>query len=142
MVITTNLEKPRPEPRFLIVDNSWWMRVALMRFFKNNGYNAAGLSDSRKVKGWLESNPCDGILWDIHVKKVDVLAILADVRKTYTNKELPIVIFAPEMKRNCALLTEIAKRGLSVMYLQKIKGPREALRILVKAYWEAKSRRG
>jgi DNA-binding response OmpR family regulator len=49
------------------------------------------LTDSSKAESWLDLNPCDGLILDIGMPKIDGLTLISKVREKHPN--LPIVMF-------------------------------------------------
>lgn len=76
---------------FLIVDDNRLLNRFLTTFFREKGHNAAALTDGTKVESWLEKNPCDAIVLDIGLPKVDGLTLISVIRQKHP--ELPIVMF-------------------------------------------------
>ncbi|HEY2343638.1 MAG TPA: response regulator, partial [Chthoniobacteraceae bacterium] len=52
---------------------------------------AFSLTDGNKALGWLEANPCDAIILDIGMPKIDGLSLISMIREKFA--ELPIVMF-------------------------------------------------
>ncbi len=76
---------------FLIVDDNRLLNRFLTTFFREKGHTAASLTDGLKVEAWLEKNPCDAIILDIGLPKVDGLTLITMIRGKHP--ELPIVMF-------------------------------------------------
>lgn len=76
---------------FLIVDDNRLLNRFLTTFFRDKGHTTASLTDGTKVESWLEKNPCDGIILDIGLPKVDGLTLISVIRQKHP--ELPIVMF-------------------------------------------------
>jgi CheY-like chemotaxis protein len=55
------------------------------------GHVASSLTDSSKVESWLDLNPCDAVILDIGMPKVDGLTLITIIREKYA--DLPIVMF-------------------------------------------------
>jgi DNA-binding response OmpR family regulator len=49
------------------------------------------LTDGSKVESWLNLNPCDAVILDIGMPKIDGLSLISIIRATHA--ELPIIIF-------------------------------------------------
>lgn len=76
---------------FLIVDDNRLLNRFLTTFFREKGHAAAALPDGLKVDAWLEKNPCDAIVLDIGLPKVDGLTLISMIREKHP--DLPIVMF-------------------------------------------------
>ena len=76
---------------FLVVDDNRLLNRFLTTYLRGKGHQASSLTDSSKVESWLDLNPCDAIILDIGMPKVDGLTLVAQVRAKYP--ELPIVMF-------------------------------------------------
>jgi DNA-binding response OmpR family regulator len=49
------------------------------------------LTDGSKVESWLNLNPCDAVILDIGMPKIDGLSLISVIREHHA--ELPIIIF-------------------------------------------------
>ena len=76
---------------FLVVDDNRLLNRFLTTYLRGKGHQASSLTDSSKVESWLDLNPCDAIILDIGMPKVDGLTLVAQVREKYP--DLPIVMF-------------------------------------------------
>ncbi len=76
---------------FLVVDDNRLLNRFLTTYLRSKGHQASSLTDSSKVESWLDLNPCDAIILDIGMPKVDGLTLVAQVREKYA--DLPIVMF-------------------------------------------------
>jgi len=76
---------------FLVVDDSPLLTRILCTYLKNMGHQCSAILDSTKVEEWLAENPCDAMILDIVMPKLDGLELISIIRKKYPI--LPIVIF-------------------------------------------------
>ena len=76
---------------FLIVDDSPLLTRVLVAYLKSLGHSCDAVLDSTETETWLAANPCDAVILDIVMPKIDGLALISIIRKNYEN--LPIVIF-------------------------------------------------
>ena len=76
---------------FLIVDDNRLLNRFLTTFFRDKGHGCASLTEGTKVESWLDKNPCDAIILDIGLPKVDGLTLISVIREKHP--ELPIVMF-------------------------------------------------
>lgn len=76
---------------FLVVDDNRLLNRFLTSFLRSKGHAAASLTDATKVEAWLALNPCDGIILDIGMPKIDGITLISMIRANYA--DLPIVMF-------------------------------------------------
>ena len=76
---------------FLVVDDNRLLNRFLTTFLRSKGHAASSLTDGSKVEAWLELNPCDAIILDIGMPKIDGLTLISMIRVRYA--DLPIVMF-------------------------------------------------
>src|ERR1700679_4275394 len=76
---------------FLVVDDNWLLNRFLTSYLRGKGHEASSLTDSSKVEAWLDANPCDGLILDIGMPKIDGLTLIPQVRAKHA--DLPIVMF-------------------------------------------------
>lgn len=76
---------------FLVVDDNRLLNRFLTTFFRDKGHSAASLTDGLKVEAWLEKNPCDAVILDIGLPKVDGITLISVIRQKFPH--LPIVMF-------------------------------------------------
>ena len=65
---------------FLVVDDNRLLNRFLTSYLRGKGHGAPSLTDSSKVESWLELNPCDGLILDIGMPKIDGLTLITQVR--------------------------------------------------------------
>jgi len=76
---------------FLVVDDNHLLNRFLTTYFQNKGHNCSALSDATKVLSWLDLNPCEAIILDVGMPKIDGLSLISMVRAQHPN--LPIIMF-------------------------------------------------
>jgi DNA-binding response OmpR family regulator len=106
---------------FLVVDDNRLLNRFLTTYLRGKGHAAASLTDSSKVEAWLELNPCDAIILDIGMPKVDGLTLITMIREKYT--DLPIVMFTGLGYDEEAMQT--ARKAGANGYVSKGLGPSE-----------------
>src|SRR5258708_11542174 len=80
-----------PFMNFLVVDDNRLLNRFLTTYLRGTGHQAASLTDSSKGESWLDLNPCDGLILDIGMPKIDGLTLISKLRENHSN--LPIVMF-------------------------------------------------
>ena len=106
---------------FLVVDDNRLLNRFLTTYLRGKGHGAASLTDSSKVEAWLELNPCDAIILDIGMPKVDGLTLITMIREK--NADLPIVMFTGLGYDEEAMQT--ARKAGANGYVSKGLGPSE-----------------
>jgi two-component system, OmpR family, response regulator len=76
---------------FLVVDDNRLLNRFLTTYLRKKGHTAASLLDSTKVDAWLDTYPCDGLILDVGLPKLDGISLISVVRAKHAN--LPIVMF-------------------------------------------------
>lgn len=76
---------------FLVVDDNRLLNRFLVTYLRSKGHACSSLTDGLKVEGWLELNPCDAIILDIGMPKIDGLTLVSMIRAKHA--DLPIIIF-------------------------------------------------
>ncbi len=76
---------------FLIVDDDRDLNESLAGFFRGKGHAAASLSDASKVGEWVKDHPCDAVVLDLGMPKIDGLSLIHIIRDHRPG--LPIIIF-------------------------------------------------
>ena len=76
---------------FLVVDDNRLLNRFLVTYLRSKGHSCSSLTDGSKVESWLNLNPCDAVILDIGMPKIDGLSLISIIRTTHT--ELPIIIF-------------------------------------------------
>jgi DNA-binding response OmpR family regulator len=92
LYICANLVNQAQSPMdFLVVDDNRLLNRFLTTYLQGKGHRCASLADSLKVEAWLESHPCDAVILDIGMPKIDGLTLISLIRQHHA--ELPIIIF-------------------------------------------------
>lgn len=76
---------------FLVVDDNRLLNRFLVTYLESKGHKADALTDGSKVESWLDLNPCDAVILDIGMPKIDGLTLISIIRENY--QALPIIIF-------------------------------------------------
>lgn len=106
---------------FLVVDDNRLLNRFLTTYLRGKGHVASSLADSTKVEAWLDLNPCDGLILDIGMPKIDGLTLISHVRATYP--DLPIVMFTGLGYDEDAM--QAARKAGANGYVSKGLGPSE-----------------
>jgi len=118
---------------FLVVDDNRLLNRFLTTYLRGKGHTASSLTDSTKVTAWLELNPCDGLILDIGMPKIDGISLIAVVREKHA--DLPIVMFTGLGYDEDAM--QAARKAGANGYVSKGLGPSEIysalMRVIVRA---------
>ena len=113
---------------FLVVDDNRLLNRFLTTFLRSKGHAASSLTDGSKVEAWLELNPCDAIILDIGMPKIDGLTLISMIRVRYA--DLPIVMFTGLGYDEEAM--QIARKAGANGYVSKGLGPSEIYSALLR----------
>jgi len=113
---------------FLVVDDNRLLNRFLTTYLRGKGHAAASLTDSSKVESWLDLNPCDAIILDINMPKIDGLVLISRIRAKFA--ELPIVMFTGLGYDEEAMQT--ARKAGANGYVSKGLGPTEIYSALMR----------
>jgi two-component system OmpR family response regulator len=113
---------------FLVVDDNRLLNRFLTTFLRSKGHAASSLTDGSKTEAWLELNPCDAIILDIGMPKIDGLTLISLIRAKYPN--LPIVMFTGLGYDEEAM--QVARRAGANGYVSKGLGPSEIYSALMR----------
>ena len=113
---------------FLVVDDNRLLNRFLTTYLRGKGHAAASLTDSSKVESWLDLNPCDAIILDINMPKIDGLELISRIRQKFA--ELPIVMFTGLGYDEDAMQT--ARKAGANGYVSKGLGPTEIYSALMR----------
>ena len=113
---------------FLVVDDNRLLNRFLTTYLRGKGHAAASLTDGSKVEAWLQLNPCDAIILDIGMPKIDGLTLISMIRVTYP--DLPIVMFTGLGYDEDAM--QVARRAGANGYVSKGLGPSEIYSALMR----------
>ena len=113
---------------FLVVDDNRLLNRFLTTYLRGKGHGAASLTDGSKAEAWLQLNPCDAIILDIGMPKIDGLTLITMIRVTYP--DLPIVMFTGLGYDEDAM--QVARRAGANGYVSKGLGPSEIYSALMR----------
>ena len=113
---------------FLVVDDNRLLNRFLTTFLRGKGHICSSLSDSSKVVSWLDLNPCDAIILDIGMPKIDGIALTALIREKHA--ALPIVMFTGLGYDEEAM--QSARKAGANGYVSKGLGPSEIYSALMR----------
>ncbi len=111
----------------LLVDDNRLLNRFLTTFFRDKGHTVASLTDGLKLEGWLEKNPCDAIILDIGLPKVDGLTLTSMIREKHAT--LPIVMFTGLGYDDDAM--QKARTAGANAYVSKTLGPSEIYNVVM-----------
>jgi DNA-binding response OmpR family regulator len=119
---------------FLVVDDNRLLNRFLTTYLRGKGHTAASLTDSTKVTAWLELNPCDGLILDIGMPKIDGITLITSVREKHP--ELPVVMFTGLGYDEDAM--QAARKAGANGYVSKGLGPAEIYAALMRVIQHAR----
>lgn len=114
---------------FLIVDDNRLLSRFFVTFIHSKGHECAALDSGVHLEAWLELNPCDGLILDIGLPKIDGISLISLVRSKHP--KLPIIIFTG-MGFDEQLMEAAQKAGANG-YVSKGLGPMETYCALMRA---------
>ena len=120
---------------FLVVDDNRLLNRFLTTFLRSKGHAASSLTDGSKVEAWLELNPCDAIILDIWMPKIDGLTLISMIRVRYA--DLPIVMFTGLGYDEEAM--QVARKAGANGYVSKGLGPSEIYSALMRVIGQQSS---
>jgi two-component system response regulator HydG len=129
-------EPERRRPRVLVVDDRLEMAEMVADGLTDRGYDAVGLSSSRKALELLESEPVEALVTDLRMPELDGLALLAASRKLAP--ERPVIVMTAFGAVDSAV--ESIRRG-AYHYLTKPFKQEELAIFLERALQEGRLRR-
>src|SRR3954467_15432557 len=121
---------------FLVVDDNRLLNRFLTTYLRGKGHVASSLTDSSKVEAWLELNPCDGLILDIGMPKIDGLSLISVVRAKHA--DLPIVMFTGLGYDEDAM--QAARKAGANGYVSKGLGPSEIYSALMRVLAHQRTR--
>ncbi len=113
---------------FLVVDDNRLLNRFLTTYLRSKGHNSASLTDSSKVVSWLDLNPCDAIILDIGMPKIDGITLISMIREKFAR--LPIVMFTG-LGYDEEAMQAVRKAGANG-YVSKGLGPSEIYSALMR----------
>ena len=76
----------------LVVDDSPVIRRVLSVTFERNGYEVEAAEDGEEALSIMEDVDFDIIYSDIRMPNMDGIALLQEIRKSYSSTELPVIM--------------------------------------------------
>lgn len=123
---------------FLVVDDNRLLNRFLTTYLRGKGHSCASLADSSKVMNWLETNPCDAIILDIGMPKIDGICLTGMIREKHS--ALPIVMFTGLGYDEEAM--QAARKAGANGYVSKGLGPSEIYSALMRVLNQATAQGG
>jgi len=80
--------------RALIVDDEESVRKYCRAILEGEGFHCEELSDGRRVHDSLQASPCDAVLLDVHMPKVDGVEVLERLRASAPVPNLKIIMMS------------------------------------------------
>lgn len=102
--------------RIIACDDEIQILEVLKQFLMMSGHTVEVTTDSTTVMAMLERRPCDLVILDYHMEKLDGRALLAEIRKKYSPVEVPVAFLSGEKEKS--FLQDIAKLGISAFFLK------------------------
>ena len=96
--VTVNTES---RAHLLVIDDDPLMRKLLARVLGARGYHATMAEDGQQAKELLSKQPFDLILTDVHMPKVDGIAVLKLVREL--DADFPVILFTASPSADTAI---------------------------------------
>ena len=113
---------------FLVVDDNRLLNRFLTTYLRSKGHGCSSLADSSKVVEWLERNPCDAVILDIGMPKIDGISLISMIREKHAS--LPIVMFTGLGYDEEAM--QAARKAGANGYVSKGLGPSEIYSALMR----------
>jgi two-component system OmpR family response regulator len=113
---------------FLVVDDNRLLNQFLITYLKSKGHDCAALTDGSKAESWLDLNPCDAIILDIGMPKVDGISLISIIRNRFP--DVPIIIFTGMGYEE--ELMQAARQAGANGYVSKGLGPGEIYSALMR----------
>ncbi len=113
---------------FLVVDDNRLLNRFLTTYLRSKGHGCSSLTDPSKVVSWLDLNPCDAIILDIGMPKIDGLSLISMIREKFTT--VPIVMFTGLGYDEEAM--QAARKAGANGYVSKGLGPSEIYSALMR----------
>lgn len=76
----------------MVVDDDTVTTTMISKRLEDKGFRVLVLNDSTKCLAALEATPCDVVLLDIIMPKIDGVEVLKKIRKQYSHIELPVIM--------------------------------------------------
>jgi DNA-binding response OmpR family regulator len=113
---------------FLVVDDNRLLNRFLTTYLRSKGHGCSSLTDPSKVVSWLDLNPCDAIILDIGMPKIDGLSLISMIREKFAT--VPIVMFTGLGYDEEAM--QAARKAGANGYVSKGLGPSEIYSALMR----------
>ncbi len=113
---------------FLVVDDNRLLNRFLTTYLRSKGHGCSSLTDSSKVVAWMSINPCDAIILDIGMPKIDGITLITMIREK--SPAVPIVMFTGLGYDEEAM--QAARKAGANGYVSKGLGPSEIYSALMR----------
>lgn len=118
---------------FLVVDDNRLLNRFLTTYLRSKGHSCSSLTDPTKAVSWLDLNPCDAIILDIGMPKIDGLSLISMIREKFA--AVPIVMFTSLGYDEEAM--QAARKAGANGYVSKGLGPSEIYSALMRVLTQA-----
>ncbi|MEK0448434.1 MAG: hypothetical protein RL088_702 [Verrucomicrobiota bacterium] len=118
---------------FLVVDDNRLLNRFLTTYLRSKGHSCSSLTDPTKAVSWLDLNPCDAIILDIGMPKIDGLSLISMIREKFAS--VPIVMFTGLGYDEEAM--QAARKAGANGYVSKGLGPSEIYSALMRVLTQA-----
>ncbi len=118
---------------FLVVDDNRLLNRFLTTYLRSKGHSCSSLTDPSKAVSWLDLNPCDAIILDIGMPKIDGLSLISMIREKFS--AVPIVMFTGLGYDEEAM--QAARKAGANGYVSKGLGPSEIYSALMRVLTQA-----
>lgn len=118
---------------FLVVDDNRLLSRFLTTYLRSKGHSCSSLTDPTKAVSWLDLNPCDAIILDIGMPKIDGLSLISMIRERFAT--VPIVMFTGLGYDEEAM--QAARKAGANGYVSKGLGPSEIYSALMRVLTQA-----
>jgi EAL domain-containing protein (putative c-di-GMP-specific phosphodiesterase class I) len=94
-------EATRTRPRLLVIDDDQLMRKLLSRVLTSKGYETIVAQDGAHARELFSRQTFDLVLTDVHMPKVDGIAVLKQIRER--DPDLPVILFTASPSAETAI---------------------------------------
>lgn len=94
-------EATRTRPRLLVIDDDQLMRKLLSRVLTSKGYETIVAQDGAHARELFSQQTFDLVLTDVHMPKVDGIAVLKQIREH--DPDLPVILFTASPSAETAI---------------------------------------
>jgi EAL domain-containing protein (putative c-di-GMP-specific phosphodiesterase class I) len=94
-------EAARTRPRLLVIDDDQLMRKLLSRVLNGKGYETIVAQDGAHARELFSRDSFDLVLTDVHMPKVDGIAVLKQIREH--DPDLPVILFTASPSAETAI---------------------------------------